>query len=88
MFFAAIWEAYPVQEHVWLSTAVVTQAAQSQRRPLILDAAGQAAWLNPDTPLPVLQALLASEPSALRERVLANLINDPKLNGPECLTPA
>jgi hypothetical protein len=23
----------------------------------------------------------------LRERVLANLINDPKLNGPECLTP-
>jgi hypothetical protein len=39
LFFAAIWEAYPVQEQVWLSTAVITQAA-SQRRPLILDAAG------------------------------------------------
>ncbi len=76
-----------MQEQVWLSTAVVTQAAQSQRRPLILDEAGQAAWLDPATPLHVLQGLLASEPAALRERVLANLINDPKLNGPECLTP-
>jgi putative SOS response-associated peptidase YedK len=54
---------------------------------LILDAAGQEAWLNPETPLHGLQALLASEPTALRERVLANMVNDPKLNGPECLTP-
>jgi putative SOS response-associated peptidase YedK len=66
---------------------VVTQAASSQRRPLILDAAGQEAWLNPETPLHTLQALLASEPTPLRERVLANLVNDPKLNAPECLTP-
>lgn len=87
LFFAAIWEAYPVQEQVWLSTAVVTQAAMNQRRPLILDAAGQAAWLNPETPVGELQGLLASQPSALRERVLANFVNDPKLNGPECLTP-
>lgn len=87
LFFAAIWEAYPVQEQVWLSTAVVTQPAASQRRPLILDAQGQEAWLDPQTPLPVLQALLASPPAALRERVLANLVNDPKLNAPECLTP-
>lgn len=88
LFFAAVWEAYPVQEQVWLSTAVVTQAAMSQRRPLILDAAGQAAWLDPETPLPALQSLLASNPVALRERPLANLVNDPKLNAPECLTPA
>ena len=88
LFFAAVWEAYPVQEQVWLSTAVVTQAAMNQRRPLILDAAGQAAWLNPDTPAAELQALLASPPAALRERVLANFVNDPKLNAPECLTPA
>ncbi|MNF16233.1 hypothetical protein D3C80_2191700 [compost metagenome] len=54
---------------------------------MILDEAGQAAWLDPETPLHTLQALLASEPAALRERVLANLVNDPKLNGPECLTP-
>lgn len=63
------------------------QAAASQRRPLILDEDGQRAWLDPETPLHVLQALLASPQSALRERPLANLVNDPKLNAPECLTP-
>lgn len=87
LFFAGIWEAYPVQEHTYLSVAVVTQAAASQRRPLILDAQGQAAWLNPETPIQILQALLASPQSGLRERELANLVNDPKLNAPECLTP-
>ncbi|MDU7558141.1 MAG: SOS response-associated peptidase family protein, partial [Pseudomonas sp.] len=87
LFFAGIWEAYPVEGHVWLSTAVVTQAAATQRRPLILDEAGQQAWLDPETPLPALQALLASPQAALRERPLANLVNDPKLNAPECLTP-
>jgi putative SOS response-associated peptidase YedK len=55
---------------------------------LILDAAGQQAWLDPETPLATLHQLLASEPAGLRERPLANLINDPKLNAPECLTPA
>jgi putative SOS response-associated peptidase YedK len=88
LFFAAIWEAYPVEGHTYLSVAVVTQAAANQRRPLILDAQGQADWLAADTALPVLQALLAAPQTALRERPLANLINDPKLNAPECLTPA
>jgi putative SOS response-associated peptidase YedK len=87
LFFAAIWEAYPVEGHTYLSVAVVTQAAASQRRPLILDAAGQEAWLAADTPTVTLQALLASPQTALRERALANLVNDPKLNAPECLTP-
>lgn len=87
LFFAAIWEAYPVQEQVWLSCAVVTQAAMNQRRPLILDEAAQAAWLDPATPLPRIQEILARPPSTLRERVLANFVNDPKLDGPECLTP-
>jgi putative SOS response-associated peptidase YedK len=88
LFFAAVWEAYPVEGHTWLSTAVVTQAAASQRRPLLLDAAGQAAWLDPATPVALLHSLLASPQQPLRERPLANLINDPKLNAPECLTPA
>ena len=88
LFFAAIWEAFPVDENVYLSVAVVTQPAASQRRPLILDAAGQEAWLNPETPIHTLQALLASPQATLRERPLANLVNDPKLNAPECLTPA
>ncbi|MEN1835193.1 SOS response-associated peptidase [Pseudomonas lijiangensis] len=87
LFFAAVWEAYPVQGHTYLSVAVVTQAASSQRRPLILDALGQKDWLAADTPLHTLQALLASVQMPLRERPLANLVNDPKLNAPECLTP-
>ncbi|MBN6715841.1 SOS response-associated peptidase [Pseudomonas capsici] len=87
LFFAAVWEAYPVQGHTYLSVAVVTQAAASQRRPLILDAQGQKDWLAADTPLYTLQALLASVQMPLRERPLANLVNDPKLNAPECLTP-
>lgn len=88
LYFAAIWEAYPVEGHTYLSVAVVTQAAANQRRPLILDAQGQADWLAGDTALPTLQALLAAPQTALRERPLANLVNDPKLNAPECLTPA
>lgn len=88
LYFAAVWEAYPVDGHAYLSVAVVTQPAASQRRPLILDAAGQELWLAADTPLPALQGLLCQAQPALRERVLANLVNDPKLDGPECLTPA
>ncbi|MFS2157556.1 SOS response-associated peptidase [Pseudomonas sp. Pseusp122] len=87
LFFAAIWEAYPMQEHTWLSVAVVTQAAATQRRPLILDSAGQKTWLDADASQPALLSLLASPQMALRERPLANLVNDPKLNAPECLTP-
>lgn len=88
LYMAAIWEAYPVQEQVWLSCAMVTQAAMNQRRPLLLDAAGQAAWLDAETPLARLHELLAQPPAVLRERALANLVNDPSLDAPQCLTPA
>lgn len=88
LYFAAIWEAYPVEGHTYLSVAVVTQAAADQRRPLLLDEVGQEAWLAADTPLEQLQALLLAAPAGMRERVLANLVNDPKLDAPECLTPA
>lgn len=87
LYFAAVWEAYPVPGAVYLSAAVVTVAAANQRRPLILDEAGQSAWLDPDTPVEALPGLLASAQPILRERVLANLVNDPSLDAPECLTP-
>ncbi|CAD5106862.1 SOS response-associated peptidase [Zestomonas carbonaria] len=86
--FAALWEAYPVGDRCYLSVAVVTQAAANQRRPLILDAADQDAWLAADTPADELLALLARPQPPLRERALATLVNDPKLDAPECLTPA
>ncbi|MCQ4295776.1 SOS response-associated peptidase [Pseudomonas stutzeri] len=88
MYLAALWEAYPVQGHTYLSAAVVTLSAAALRRPLMLDEAGQAAWLDPETPLETLQALMAQPQPALRERPLATLVNDPRLDGPECLTPA
>lgn len=88
LYFAAIWEAYPVDGQVWLSVAVVTQAVMNQRRPLILDDADQRTWLDPEAALPALQTLLLGRASSLRERPLAHLVNDPKLNAPECLTPA
>ncbi|WP_312234598.1 SOS response-associated peptidase [Stutzerimonas nitrititolerans] len=86
--FAAIWEAYPVEGYSYLSVAVVTLPAANLRRPLILDEAAQAAWLDPDTPLAELQALLTQPQPVLRERPLATFVNDPALDGPQCLTPA
>ncbi|WP_028240659.1 SOS response-associated peptidase [Stutzerimonas azotifigens] len=86
--FAALWEAYPVQGHVYLSAALVTVPAAGLRRPLILDEAAQAAWLAADTPPTQLRELLARPAPPLRERPLATLVNDPRLDAPECLTPA
>lgn len=87
-YFAAIWETYPVEGHCYLSVAVVTRPAANQRRPLMLDEAGQATWLDPETSLDELQALLSQPQPTLRERPLATLVNDPALDGPQCLTPA
>lgn len=85
---AALWEAYPVGERVYLSAAVVTVAAGPQRRPLLLDASGEALWLDPAASPEDLQALLASPALPLRERLLAGLGNKPQEEGPQCLTPA
>jgi len=88
LYFAALWEAYPVSGHTYLSTALVTQEAAGLRRPLLLDAAAQALWLNPEAAPADLQALLERPRLPLRERALASLVNDPALDAPECLTPA
>ena len=60
----------------------MTQPAATLRRPLILDEAGQAAWLDPATLLETLQQLLLQPSPALRERPLATLVNDPRLDSP------
>lgn len=87
LYFAALWEAYPVEGHVYLSCAMVTLPAANLRRPVIMDEAAQARWLADDATPEELQALLDAPQPVLRERVLANLVNDPTLDGPECLTP-
>lgn len=66
LFFAGIWEAYPVHGQTWLSVAQVSQAAAEFRRPLLLDEAEQDTWLAPDTPLPALISLLAKPQPNLR----------------------
>lgn len=85
---AAIWEAYPVGEILYLSLALVTQAAADLRRPLLLDDAEQQQWLDPQSGDAALRGLLIKPPTALRERALAGIVNDPKVDAPECLTPA
>lgn len=88
-YFAGIWEAYPVQGHTYLSLALVTQAAGEMRRPLLLeDEADRALWLDAQTPPSKLLSLLARPQLRLREQALARFVNDPKCDGPECLTPA
>jgi putative SOS response-associated peptidase YedK len=88
MYFAALWEAYPVSGHSYLSTALVTLPAGSLRRPLLLNAEEQAIWLDPQAEPEALHALLQRPQAQLRERALASFVNDPKLDAPECLTPA
>lgn len=85
---AALWEAYPVEGRIYLSAAVVTVAAGGQRRPLLLDAAGETLWLGALADPDALQALLARPGVALRERLLAGIGNRPQEEGPQCLTPA
>ncbi|WP_287029959.1 SOS response-associated peptidase [Pseudomonas sp. UBA6310] len=85
---AAIWEAYPVGEILYLSLALITQAAADLRRPLLLDDAEQQQWLDPQSSDTALRELLIKPPTALRERALAGIVNDPKVDAPECLTPA
>ena len=88
MYFAALWESYPAGDVEYLSLAMITQAAADMRRPLVLDEEGQRIWLEAEsTPLQLLELLAGPSPQ-LRERALATLVNDPKLDGPECLTPA
>ncbi|MFC3606249.1 SOS response-associated peptidase [Stutzerimonas tarimensis] len=88
MYFAALWEPYPVQGYTYLSTALITLPAADQRRPLILDEASTQDWLSAGTSGDQLAALLQTPQPQLRERRLATLVNDPRLDAPECLTPA
>ena len=88
LYCAALWEVYPAGDREYLSLALVTRPAADLRRPLLLDAEGQRDWLAADTPQSRLLALLQTPAPALRERALAGLVNNPELDGPECLTPA
>lgn len=85
---AALWEEFRVDDQCWLSAAVVTVELAGQRRPLLLDEAGEALWMNPQAAPAELEALMTQSPSVLLgERRLAGMGNNPAVDGPECLTP-
>jgi len=88
LYFAAIWENWPAYEQNYLSVALITVAAGNKRRPILLDEAAQSVWLKQTSSTMELAEVLQSPPPTLRERALSTLVNDPALNGPECLTPA
>ncbi len=85
---AALWEAWPAGDRVWLSAAVVTVEVAGQRRPLLLDEVGEQLWLDVASSPAALQEFMAAPPKVLLgERRLAGVGNNPAVNGPECLTP-
>lgn len=88
LYMAGLWEVYPAGDVEYLSLAMVTRPVVDLRRPLVLDEQAQRLWLAADSTSMQLLELLTSPGPQLRERALANLVNDPKLDGPECLTPA
>jgi putative SOS response-associated peptidase YedK len=87
-YLAAVWECYPAYGQDYYSAAVITQAAATLRRPILLDGNALEAWLDAETPLSRIREILVQSGPQLRERALATFVNDPKLDAPECLTPA
>lgn len=85
---AGVWELYPTAGQTYLSVAMVTREASYLRRPLLLDQAATRVWLDPQATPEQLQAVMQGVQPPLRERALANLVNDPAFEGPDCLTPA
>jgi putative SOS response-associated peptidase YedK len=88
LFFAGVWEAYPAGDIEYLSFAMITCEAGPQRRPVVLNAAEQQPWLAADATVESLLDVLQGARPALFERALATIVNDPRVDGPECLTPA
>jgi putative SOS response-associated peptidase YedK len=77
------------------SCAIVTTAAAGpvralhDRMPVILDGAGEAAWLDGDTPAHELHALMAAPAvaSSLEYRPVSRAVNDARHDAPDCVDP-
>ncbi len=95
--FAGVWEAWEAADHSTLETcAILTTAANElvrpmhDRMPVILSAAGCAAWLDPTIEDPrQLTPLLTPYPSDEMEgRAVGDFVNSPSHDSPRCLEPA
>ena len=57
------------------------------RMPVILEPADYDTWLNPGTPVPILQALLRPFAGRLQARPVSTYVNAPRTEGPACVEP-
>ena len=91
--FAGLRAAWKDPQGEWLRTcSIVTTHANEAiasihpRMPVILDPADEDAWLDPETPVEHLEALLRPLPTPLTHaRAVSKAVNDARYDGPECL---
>ena len=94
--FAGIWESWNQEDGSPLFTfAILTTAANDtvrpvhDRMPVILPPEHYDAWLDRSLTEPAKLPQLVPYPSGLMEALpLAPIVNNPRIDGPECLTPA
>jgi putative SOS response-associated peptidase YedK len=95
--FAGLWEAWhPDQEDALLSCAIVTTTPNAlmekihNRMPVILKPGAYPLWLDPAEQTPAaLDKLLKPFPAPqMTAFAVSRLVNDPKNDSPECITPA
>ncbi len=84
-YMAALWEPYPVFGREYQGLAMLTRAAAYLRRPVLIAAADLDAWLDPATTYEEVLNLLALPAQPLQERKVSTLVNDPQVDGPECI---
>lgn len=88
MYLAAVWEPYPVGDREYFSVALLTAQAAYLRRPVLIAEAEVTAWLDAQTPIEQVNALMHAASPALYERAVRTVVNDPKEEGPHCIRPA
>lgn len=92
--FAGIWSEWKHKEELIRSFSIITTSANSklrsihERMPVILPPKYYDTWLAPDSNPQTLHRLLSPYPSEEMEcHIISKMINSPKNDCPECLTP-
>ena len=92
--FAGIWEFAKIADKEILSAAIIVgepnplAAAVHDRMPVILDPEDYDRWLDPDTPIAELQALLKPYPAdRMRAEAVSRTVNSVKNDSEECIEP-
>lgn len=98
---AGLWETWTPRAHnpdaptepLQSCTILTTSASKDlkglhDRMPVILTPDAWNAWLNPETPLPILQSLMMpAPPGTLVLTCVSTLVNRPSPDSPDCLQP-